>query len=333
MSEAMMKAKEAPRYASSAIAVFGEEKFQLLKDTICRDLTDAEMAMFIEVCNAKKLDPFARQIHAIKRKSKQRVKKGNQWTDEWIEKMNITTGIDGFRVIAQRTGEYEGQGGPWWCGDDAFWREVWLEKKAPRAAKATVMRRGFREPLVGIALWDEYAQTFKPSDGGDPRPMGTWGTHPSVMLAKCAEAVALRRAFPEDLSGLYVSEELKTEDAVEDLKARATELTERLEAREQPKKPDIKQLAEAKSADEVLPPKKSATGLLIDFKRAADACKTADELSNLVDDWRDRLATLPPRASLIANGYARARDADLTDRKIDDVTSTLATQLNELAKE
>lgn len=327
------KIEKVSTYATSAINVFGVEKFQLLKDTICRDLTDAEMAMFIEVCNAKKLDPFARQIHAIKRKSKQRVKKGNQWTDEWVEKMNITTGIDGFRVIAQRTGEYEGQGGPWWCGDDGVWREVWLEKKPPRAAKSCVYRRGFRDPLVGIALWDEYAQMYKPSDGGAERPMGTWATHPSVMLAKCCEGLALRRAFPEDLSGLYVSEELKTEDAIEDLKARATELTERLEARDLPKKPDIKQLAEAKSADEVLPPKKSATGLLLDFKRAADACKTADELSDLVANWREQLATLPPRASLIANGYARAKDADLTNRKIDDVTSTLATQLNELAKE
>jgi len=167
----------------------------LLRLTICPTLTDAEFALFAEVCRRSKLDPFRRQIYAVKRDTK----RGPVVTHQ--------TSIDGFRVIAERSGKYEGQEDPLWCGADGTWRDVWLEKTPPAAAKIGVFRSGFRQAIVAAARFSSYVVT----GFGDM----LWQKMPDVMIAKCAESLALRKAFPEDLSGLYTSEEMGQAGRVE----------------------------------------------------------------------------------------------------------------------
>lgn len=183
---------------ATATSSLSRDKLDLLKRTIAKGSTDDEFGLFVATAERLGLDPFARQIFAVKRfDSKER-----------REVMSIQCSIDGFRAVAERTGELDGQEGPYWCGSDGVWHDVWLERGEPRAAKVVVYRRGASRGFVGLAHIDEYRQTRKDRDSGDMVPSGLWGKMPALMLAKCAEALALRKAFPSQLSGVYTSDEM-----------------------------------------------------------------------------------------------------------------------------
>lgn len=148
-----------------------------------------DLAVFMHVCQRTGLDPFARQIYMIQRDGKQ----------------TIQTGIDGLRLVARRAvvakGETLGISAPEWCGPDGQWADVWIGPGHPVAARVRVQRGG--GSFAAVALWAEYVQTRK--DGQVTR---MWATRGAGQIAKCAEALALRKACPQDLAGLYTDDEL-----------------------------------------------------------------------------------------------------------------------------
>jgi phage recombination protein Bet len=170
---------------TSSLALWTPEQTQLISTTIAPGCSNDELRLFAYACQRTGLDPFSKQVYAIKR--------GN--------KLTIQVSIDGLRAIAERTGQLDGSE-TYWAGPDGVWADVWLDSKPPAAAKTIIYRKGCAHPFTATARFADF-------NAGQ----GLWSKMPSVMIAKCSEAQALRRAFPADMSGVYSTDEM--EQAVE----------------------------------------------------------------------------------------------------------------------
>ena len=173
---------------------FNQDQQELIKSQVARDVTPEELAFFLEVCRMTGLNPLFRQIYAIVRSK----------DDPKYRTMTIQVGIDGYRLLAARSGALAGI-------DDAEFDPDPDEPWHPRAARVTVWRfvQGQRVPFTATARWSEYAQRDRK---GEYTGMWTKAKMPFAQLAKCAEALALRKASPAELSGFYTHEEMAQAD-------------------------------------------------------------------------------------------------------------------------
>lgn len=182
---------------------FTPQQEAALRHLGAENATAGDLAVFFHQAQRTGLDPFARQVYLVGR-------------DTWdarsrtsVTKYTIQTGIDGFRLVARRAADAArepfGYEDTLWADAGGRWHDVWLSDAPPAAAKVTVVRNGQRFPA--IALFREYAGTKK--DGSLTK---MWAEKGALMIAKCAEALALRKAFPQDLSGLYTADEMSKAD-------------------------------------------------------------------------------------------------------------------------
>lgn len=148
----------------------------------------AARTLLFEAVQRTGLSPFARQIYVTERDN-----------GRWM----VETTIDGLRSLAEAHGAYAGQVGPHWCGPNGKWLDVWTSTKPPTAARVGILRQDCNTPIWGVAHWAEYAGN---------NPPAFYQRMPSHMLAKVAEALGLRRAFPRDLGGLYTNDEFIRRD-------------------------------------------------------------------------------------------------------------------------
>lgn len=198
------------------------EQLQLIKETICVGLTDNEFKLFMYQCNKMGLDPLVRQIYPVKR-----------WNSALgRESMTIQTGIDGYRLIADRTGRY-------FPGKDP---ELVFDKDGGLvSAKSYISKKTQDGKWREVDLTAYYCEYVALGKNGKPNHM--WATKPRIMLAKCAEAMLLRKAFPAELSGVYTQEEMGQADNPTVNSHKPQEITE--EKPEEPKEKCTVEQAEA----------------------------------------------------------------------------------------
>lgn len=169
---------------------------------VSNDVTQADLAIFLTQSKRTGLDPFSRQIYMIGRKQKT--------ANGYETKQTIQVGIDGLRAIAHRVAqqchEVFSMSDTLWADNSGVWHDVWLSPEPPAAAKVSVKRGG--GVFSAVAIFKEYAPVY------NGKLSGMWATKPALMIAKCAEALALRKAFPSDMSGIYTDDEMSRAEDV-----------------------------------------------------------------------------------------------------------------------
>ncbi len=255
------------------------EQIDLLNRTLLLEASATEREMFVQQCNRTGLDPFNRQIYPVMR-----------WDGRQSRNvMQTQISIDGARLVAQRSHEYAGQTAVYWCGADRQWTDLWLpEDGEPKAAKVGVYRQGFVEPLWAVAVWDSYAVYNKGKDG-KARLSQMWAKMPGLMLGKCAEALALRKAFPMELSGLYTNDEMGQQDNDLPAPAPSPKSSSRAPKPEPTSAPVVRSAPRHDESDPATPEQ-------IDELKASIAMLDDVDRARLVRQWED--ANIPPVAHL-----------------------------------
>lgn len=169
--------------------MFTEDQRRMIRDAYANGASDEEFEVLMEVAKARRLNPLLRQVHFVSRYDSQ--KSRSVWA--------VQVSIDGLRAIAERTGLYDGQDEPEFVDNP---------DGTPKLCRVRVYRKDWTRPAVGAAYWDEYVQTMRDKTTGKTVPSSMWRKMPHVMLAKVAESLAIRKAFPEDSGGLYTTEEM-----------------------------------------------------------------------------------------------------------------------------
>jgi len=180
---------------------YTRQQIEVIKEQFAKGASDVELKMFLYVCRDSELDPFSRQVHLVPR-----------WDSRLGKEVRMVIfGIDGLRSIAEKTGAYAGNTDPAFDGevdaeliktDYKTKKEIVTKFNAPARATVTVKKvvQGVLCDFTATAEWSEY---YPGGKGGI-----MWAKMPKNMLGKCAEAKALRKAFPKVMSGRYVGEEM-----------------------------------------------------------------------------------------------------------------------------
>jgi phage recombination protein Bet len=232
-----------------------QEKLEAYKQTYAPSLTNAELSVFGEACRRMGLDPFARQIYVVKNGPR----------------LQIMVAIDGQRAIAERSEKYAGQVGPFWCGKDGVWHDAWIADESPVACKVGIKRRDFDEIMWGVARFKSFRKATP-----------NWTDMPDVMLAVRAETQALRRTFPNQLSGVYTPDEMGFD---EDTAAPYVETTAEPAPRQLPRQTWVEDAPISEPSPEIEEPDATAEPEIDDATLTSLSRSLAEDLGIIAHDY------------------------------------------------
>lgn len=183
--------------------ILTEKHRQLIKEQIAPDATKEELELFFMMAYRTRLDPLLKQLYFIKYRDKYASEKNGcqcGWSKctcgKSVFKVSYVTSIDGYRIIAHRTGLFDGVDEPEYKYDERVSHNQ-VEKRL-LSCTVRVYKKGSSHAFAATVKFSEY-DTQK----------NLWKTMPETMIAKVAEAHALRKAFPQDLSGIYTQDEME----------------------------------------------------------------------------------------------------------------------------
>lgn len=214
---------------------FTQEELDALKKEHAANATDEQFKLWIAECRTRNLAPVRDIIMQIRT--------SEEWDPEIKAKVKkkksiyIVT-IGAKRKIANATGLYAGQLPTKWIYLDAN-NQPSVESEIPLpdpqnpqlplepwAVRTSVLRKGFDAPLTVVSRFGAYCQTFKRDGNVQLTAIWSAGGRSCEMIEKCSESAALTRAFPSELSGLYVAEELQKDDVLESIPVAAEAVVE-----------------------------------------------------------------------------------------------------------
>lgn len=282
-------------------STFTDVQVAALRQLGVEDAPKGDLDLFFHQAKRTGLDPFAKQIYMLGRRTKIKVwnERAKRQDEEWVMRYTIQTGIDGYRVTGHRLARLAGDDiaveGPFWRGADGGWDDVWLDpNRPPLAAKYIVVKNGVK--YSSVAMYGEYVQTY--SKDGQQHPNSMWAKMPANQLAKCAEAAAWKKAYPNDFSGMVL------EDAVQVIDAESTSVT----------------------SERVPAPKGGTAGLAAALgvtaepeQPAIEARATPDELQELLTALDKHGIEVSERAAFFAGRLERPQGQELSG--LEDLTS------------
>ena len=181
-------------------------EWRVLRDAIFPSAeSDEAVCMAVDYCKARGLDIFKKPVHIVPIWDK---KKGRLVETVW-------PGIAELRTTAARTGDYAGKDAPEWGPDKTQQFDSNVTVTFPEWCRVTVHKivHGHRVGYTGEVYWIEtYA-----SKGKANTPNEMWRKRARGQLAKCAEAEALRAAFPEEIGGEHSAEEMEGQETLIDV--------------------------------------------------------------------------------------------------------------------
>jgi len=279
--------RKAGGYAQLPALNFSPQQEQMIRDMFARDASNEEFSVLMEVAKARRLNPLLKEIHFMKR-----------WDNDLNRYVwSAMVSIEGLRTLAERTGEYEGQDPPKWEYEDGEGGKKWLV-----AAYVTVYRTG-RKPCTGVAYYEEFLQTKR-----DGNPNRMWATMPRNQLAKCAEAMAFRKIFPNETGGLNVPEEFNGRDDGSPTEAHKMSGAAPVQAAAQQKTNEVERMTEHIRACAMALPEHTEEALRVLQRLGMEVSAsrlTGPERKELVKIWNEVNDALKARTA----GAAEQKDA------------------------